>query len=88
MASLIGQIKDTARHRLATEYTGEESTFYPLVELTEDYTTAELKDGIKESGLSGELGDLTYGQITILKTTMDTSKYVEEVNQQYFVDVK
>ena len=85
---IIGQIKDTARHRLATEYTGEESTFYPLVELTEDYTTAELKDGIKESGLSGELGDLTYGQITILKTTMDTSKYVEEVNQQYFVDVK
>jgi hypothetical protein len=85
---IIGQIKDTARHRLATEYTGEESTFYPLVELTEDYTTAELSDGLKESGLSGELGDLTYGQINILKTTMDTSKYVEEVSQQYFVDVK
>ncbi len=85
---IIGQIKNTARHRLATEYTGEESTFYPLVELTEDYTTAELREGLKESGLSGELGDLTYGQINILKTTMDTSKYVEEVSQQYYVDVK
>jgi hypothetical protein len=85
---IIGQIKDTARHRLATEYTGEESTFYPLVELTEDYTTTELRDGMRESGLSGGLGDLTYGQINILKTTMDTSKYVEEVSQQYFVDVK
>jgi hypothetical protein len=85
---IIGQIKDTARHRLATEYTGEESTFYPLVELTEDYTTAEIRDGMKESGLSGELGDLTYGQINILKTTMDTSKHVEEVSQKYFASVK
>jgi hypothetical protein len=86
--AIIGQIKDIARHRLATEYTGEESTFYPLVELTEDYTTAELREGLNESGLSGEIGDLTYGQINILKSTMDTSKYVEEVSQKYFVDVK
>jgi len=85
---IIGQIKNTARHRLATEYTGEESTFYPLVELTEDYTTSELREGLKESGLSGEIGDLTYGQINILKTTMDTSKFVEEISQQYYVDVK
>ena len=86
--AVVGQIEDTARYRLATEYTGAESTFLPLVELTEKYSEAVIREGMRDSGLEGDLGDLTYGQITLLKSTMDTTKYVEEVSQEYFIDVK
>lgn len=85
---VIKGIKNTARHRLATEYTGAESAFLPLVELTEKYSPKDIREGLEASGLEGDLGDLTYGQITLLKSTMDTAEWVEEVSQEYFITPK
>ena len=79
----LGRIKDTAMFRISYEYTGPESTFALQLELVNGTSEDAIRQGMKELGYTGEIGDLNYDEITLLKSNIGMQADIDTYERPY-----
>jgi hypothetical protein len=79
------EVKNMALARLAFEYTGAQSTLSTQLSIADKYTLDEIEQGLKNLDLKGELGDLTYGEITALESRLKIQGEIDGFNMPSIV---
>jgi len=83
----VKSVRNFARSRLAYEYTGEQSTFASMLEITDKYQTDAVKEALSELGYSTELGELDFGQISLLQSRLDTQDAIDAYSRKAIVSL-
>jgi hypothetical protein len=73
-------VRDMALARLSFEYTGAQSTLSTQLSIADKYTLADIEEGLKNLNLKGDLGDLTYGEITALESRLKLQDEIDAFN--------
>jgi hypothetical protein len=74
------EVRDMALARLSFEYTGAQSTLSTQLSIADKYTLADIEEGLKNLNLEGDLGDLTYGEITALESRLKIQDEIDAFN--------
>jgi hypothetical protein len=74
------EVRDMALARLSFEYTGAQSTLSTQLSIADKYTIADIEEGLKNLNLEGDLGDLTYGEITALESRLKLQDEIDAFN--------
>lgn len=76
----IEAIKKRTMFNLSYNYTGEQSTVFDQITITNKYSEKEVGESMKALDLQGGLGDLTEVEITFLSQHLDMAEFIESSN--------
>ena len=79
-ADHLKKVKQEAKFMLAADYDGPQSTLREQYDIMSKFSVSEVEDGLKALELDKTIGELSLAEVSILRSQLETSKYVDRMN--------
>tara|TARA_R110002167_G_scaffold272074_1_gene478607 strand:+ start:7190 stop:10801 length:3612 start_codon:yes stop_codon:yes gene_type:complete len=76
----IAKVKDEAKFMLAARYKGPQSTLRQQYEMMSKFSVSQVDEALSELELDKTMGELTYTEISLLRTQLETGEYIKRMD--------
>ena len=76
----VKKVTQEAKFMLVADYDGPQSTLRDQYDIMSKFKTTEVRDGIEALGFDKTIGELTLAEISLLRSQLESIKYIDRMN--------
>jgi hypothetical protein len=76
----VKKVKTTAKFMLVARYDGPQSTLRQQYDMMNKFSVSQVEEALGELELDKTMGELTYTEISLLRTQLETGEYIKRMN--------